>query len=211
MIGREASSMYRSETILNRFLVLVCQITLLASPSVLLAQHGGRSTGAGPTSTAAPNPVPNSDISDFNRAVALQATPDQIVQFRQLTKSTEAARKEAQVLIQLSQGAGKPDSSRYAELNDAIDDARSNNQLFMRSLSASQQSGLKPQTKKLIKADADISKESKALAHELERSEVDNKKIAGVVERLDSALSGFQSEQISIGKEMGIQSGEHTQ
>ena|SRR5271163_3889322 len=200
-----------SGTILNRFSLLICQITLLASPSMLLAQHGGRGTTAGPTSTTAPNPTPNSDISDFNRAVALQASPDQITEFRQLTKSTDAARKDAQSLIQLSQNASKPDSSRYAELNDAVDEARNTNQQFMKSLSASQQSALKPQTKKLAKADADVSKQSKVLAHELGRSEVDNKKIADVVEKLDNALTGFQTEQIDIGKEMGIPSEEHRQ
>src|ERR1700677_1546628 len=200
-----------SVTILNRYKLLVCQITLLACPSMLVAQHGGRGTTAGPTSATAPNPTPNSDISDFNRAVALQASPDQITQFRQLTKSTDAARKDTQSLIQLSQNASKPDSSRYADLNYAVDEARKSDQQFMRSLSASQQSGLKPQTKKLAKADADLSKESKALAHELGRSEIDNQKIAGVVEKLDNALTGFQADQIDIGKEMGIPSEAHPQ
>jgi hypothetical protein len=178
---------------------------------MLLAQRGNHGTGAGPTSPAAPNPAPNSDISDFNRAVALQATPDQIAQFQRLTKSTEIARKDAQTLIQLSQNASNSDSSRYTELNDAVDEARSSNLQFMRGLSASQQSGLKPQTKKLAKADADIFKQSKSLAHESEQRPIDTKKIAGLVEKLDNALSAFQSDQIDMGKEMGIQSEEHSQ
>jgi hypothetical protein len=196
---------------LNRFSKLSCQVVLLVCPSMLVAQRGGRGTGAGSTSAAPSNPAPNSDISDFNRAVALQATPEQIIRFQQIVKSTETARKEARNLIQLSQNASKPDSSRYANLNDAVDEARSGNQHFMRSLSASQQSGLKPQTKKLAKADADLSKQSKALAYELSRSAIDNKKVASVAEKLDNALGGFQAEQIDIGKEMGIQSDQHTQ
>ncbi len=197
---------------MNRFLLLSCQVVLLVCPPMLLAQRGGHGTSAGNPSIGAPNPTPNnSDINDFNRAVALQATPEQTAWFRQLTKSTEAARKEAQSLIQLSQNASKPDSSRYADLNDAVDEARSNNQQFMRTFSASQQSGLKPQTKKLTKADVDVSKQSKALAHELERSAIDNTRIASVVEKLDKALTGFQAVQIGIGKEMGIQSEEHPQ
>ena len=196
---------------MNRFSLVLCQITLLACPSMLLAQRGNHGTGAGPTTPAPSNPTPNSDISDFNRAVALQATPDQIAQFQRLKKSTQAARKDAQSLIQLPQNASKPDSSRYADLNDTIDEARTNNLQFMRSLSTSQQSGLKTQTKKLAKADADISKQSKALTQESERRPIDNKKISGLVEKLDNALSTFQSEQTDIGKEMGIQSEEHTQ
>jgi hypothetical protein len=43
-------------------------------------------------STGASNPAAsNSDMNDFNRAIALQATPQQIAQFQQLTKSTAAA------------------------------------------------------------------------------------------------------------------------
>jgi hypothetical protein len=178
---------------------------------MLLAQRGGRGTTAGPNSTAAPNPAPSSDISDFNRAVALQADPDQITEFRQLTKSADAARKDAQSLILLSQNESKLNSSGYADLNDAVDEARNNNQQFVRSLSASQQSGLKTQIKKIAKADADVSKQSKLLAHELGQSEVDNKKIATVVEKLDKALTDFQVTQTEIGKEMGIPSEGHPQ
>ena len=197
---------------MNRFSVLVCQIALLVCPPVLQAQRGGHGTSAGNPSLGAPNSTPNnSDISDFNRAVALQATPEQIARFQQVTKSMEAARKEAQSLIELSQNAGKPDSSRYAELNDAVDEARSNNLQFMRTFSASQQSGLKPQTKKLTKADADLSKQSTALAHELERPAIDNTRIVSVVEKLEKALTGFQAVQFDIGKEMGIQSEVHPQ
>jgi hypothetical protein len=200
-----------SETSLNRLSVLVCEIVLVASPHTLLAQRGGHGTGAGRSPTGVSNPAPsNSDISDFNRAIALQATPEQIARFQQLTKSTEAARKEAQNLFQQAENA-KPDSSRYVGLNDAIEEAQNNNLQFVRSFSASQQSGLKPLIKKLSKADSDVSKQSKALTQELGRSNIEGKKIAGVVEKLDKALTGFRTGQLNIGKEMGIQPEEHSQ
>ncbi len=197
---------------MNRLSVLVCGIVLLMSPHPLLAQHGGHGAGAGHPSTGAPNPEPNSsDINDFNRAIALQATPDQVARFRQLMKSTEAATKEAQDLTQHAENAAKPDSSRYAGLNDAVEEARSNNLQFLRTFSASQQSGLKHLTKKLSKADSNVSRQSKALAKELERSEINGKKITTVVQELDKALTGFQTEQLDIGKEMGIQPAEISQ
>jgi hypothetical protein len=127
-----------------------------------------------------------------------------------LTKSTEAARKEAQNLIQQAENAN-PDSSRYVGLNDAIEEAQSNNLQFVRSFSASQRSGLKPLIKKLSKAESDVSKQSKALTQELGRSNIEGKKIASVVEKLDKALTGFEIEQLDIGKEMGIQPEEHSQ
>ena len=194
---------------MNRSLVLLCQIVLLMCPSTLLAQRGGHS--AGRPSTGASNPTLNtSDMNDFNRAIALQATPNQIAQFQQLNKSTEAASKQAQNLIQPLKNAIAPNSSRYTDLSDALDEAQTNIQRFVGSFSSAQQSGLKPQIKKLSKADSDLSKQSKALAQELERSQIDDKKLAAVAEKLDKSLTGFRTELIDLGKEMGIQPEEHS-
>ena len=195
---------------MNRSLVLLCQIVLLMCPSTLLAQRGGHS--AGRPSTGASNPTPNtSDMTDFNRAIALQATPDQIAQFQQLNKSTEAASKQAQNLDPASlKMQRRPNSSRYTDLSDAVDEAQTNIQHFVGSFSTAQQSGLKPQIKKLSKADSDVSKQSKALAQELERSQIDDKKLAAVTEKLDKSLTGFRTELVDLGKEMGIQPEEHS-
>jgi hypothetical protein len=198
-----------SGTILNRSLVLLCQIVLLACPSTLLAQRGGHN--ASRPSTGASNPTPNtSDMNDFNRAIALQATPDQVAQFQQLNKSTEAASKQAQNLIQAPNNASTPNSSRYTDLSDVVDEAQTNIQRFVGSFSAVQQSGLKPLIKKLSKADLDVSKQSKALAQELERSQINDKKLLAVTAKLDKALTGFRMELADIGKEMGIQPEEHS-
>ena len=189
--------------------MLLCQIVLLTCSSTLLAQRGGHSGGR--PSTGASNPTPNnSDMTDFNRAIALQATPDQIAQFQQLNRSTEAASKQAQNLIQARNDASTPNSSRYTDLSDALDEAQTNIRRFVGSFSAAQQSGLKPQINKLSKADSDVSKQSKALAQELERSQIDDKKLAAVTEKLDKALTGFRTVLIDIGKEMGIQPEEHS-
>jgi len=58
--------------------------------------------------------------------------------------------------------------------------------------------------KKLSKADVDIGKDSEAL-QKLGGSESNGKKVSALVQRLDKALTDFQSEQIDIGKQMGIQ------
>jgi hypothetical protein len=195
---------------LNRSSVPLCAILLLLTGPTLLAQHGGHGTGHAPTGTS--NPTPNrNDMSDFNRAIALQATPDQIARFQQLTKSTEAARKEAQNLIRPAEDANRPDSSRYAGLNDTVEEAQSNNRQFVGSFSLSQQSELKPLIKKLRKAELDLSKQSKTLAQELEQSKIDGSRIANVVEKLNEALVGLQTALLDIGKEMGIQPQEDPQ
>jgi hypothetical protein len=180
-------------------------MVFLTYPYTLLAQRTGRGTGAARqsngTSTAAPS---NGDMSDFSRAIALQATPDQLARFPQLTKSTDAARKEAQILIQRAESSSKVGSSSYAQLSDAVDDARSTNLQFVNTFSASQQSGLKPLIKKLSKIDVNISKQSKDLGQKFEQSEINGKKVSTMVQKLDKALTDFQTEQINIGKQMGV-------
>jgi len=204
------------ETFVNRLSSLICrivflEIVLLMSPSALLAQRGGRGAGAGAgrPPTGAANTTPN-EVKDFDRAIALQATPDQVARFQQLTKSTEAARRDARDLLEHADST-KPESARYAQLNDAVGEAQSDNRKFVSSFSTPQQSGLKPLTKKLGKVDSDISKQSKAISQELGRSGLDAKKMAAVVEKLDKALTDFQIEQLDIGKEMGIQIQERSQ
>lgn len=191
--------------------MLVCDIILLAIPCGLLAQRAGRGAGAGRPPAGPSDPAPNSDMKDFSRAIALQATSDQAARFQQLTKSTEAARKKARDLVQLTENINKPDSSPYSDLNDKVEGARNDNRQFVGSFSTPQQSGLKPLVKKLGKADADLSKQTDALTRELGRPQINDKKIADVVGRLDKALTAFQTEQLAIGKEMGIQPEEHSQ
>lgn len=185
---------------------MIWLIVFLTCPDALLAQRVGRGTSAARPSTGTSSPTPtNSEITDFARTVALQATPDQIAWFPQLTKSTDAARKGAQSLAQHAENSSKVDSSAYAQLSDAVEDARTANLKFVSTFSASQQSGLKPLIKKLRKADVDISKNSKALNQQFERSEISGKKVSAMVQKLDRALTDFQTEQISIGNQMGIQ------
>src|ERR1700704_4915454 len=110
---------------MGRVAVLVVGAMLLLSASSLLAQHGGHGGGGGGR-RGTPGGASRTDASltDFNHALAVQATPNQTSHFPELTKSTEAARKLAQ---ELAQGSGKADSStefakRSAALKSAVDE-----------------------------------------------------------------------------------------
>jgi hypothetical protein len=175
------------------------------SPHSLLAQHRGRrSAGAARAPAGASS---TDDLKNFKRAVALQASPDQVIQFQRLTKSTQAARKSAQDLLQLAQNASKPNLVHSTNpLGSALEEAQTDNENFLRSFSAVQKSGLKDVTKKLGKANSDVTKRSKALTRDLERSRVAGQQISGIAEKLDKALSDFQARQLAIGSEMGIPS-----
>ncbi len=191
----------------NRPMVLAIGTLLLLSASTLLAQHGehgggGRrgSPGAGSADTS------DAGLADFNRALAVQATTDQISHFPQLTKSTEAARKLAQDCSGLS---GKADSAtefsrRTAALKEAVEEAQGSNQDFVKSFTKSQKAGLKELTKKLEKADSEVGKLWKDLERQLGGAKAVTEAIALTADKLEKALEEFQSQQIELGKEMGI-------
>jgi len=188
-------------------MVLAFGTLLLLSASTLLAQHGGHggggrrgSPGAGSADTS------DAGLADFNRALAVQATTDQISHFPQLTKSTEAARKLAQDCSGLS---GKADSAtefsrRTAALKEAVEEAQGSNQDFVKSFTKSQKAGLKELTKKLEKADSEVGKLWKDLERQLGGAKAVTEAIALTADKLEKALEEFQSQQIELGKEMGI-------
>jgi hypothetical protein len=190
---------------MNRLLCLVCGIVLLMNPYALLAQRrGGRGEG---TARAPVGASSTDDLKDFKRAVALQASPDQVVRFRRLAESTQIARKSAQDLLKFAENASKTDLFRSTDhLTSALEQAQTDNQNFLQSFSAVQKSELKKITKKLGKANSDVTKRSKALTWDLERSRIARQQISGVAERLDKALNVVQARQLAIGSEMGIQS-----
>jgi len=146
-------------------------------------------------------------LKDFKRAIALQASPGQIVQFRQLTESTQAARKSAQDLLKVAEKTNKSELLRSTSpLASALEEVQADNQEFLQSFSAVQKSGLKEVTKKLGKANADVTKRNKALTRNLEHSRIAGQQISGVAEKLDKALIDLQARQLAMGSEMGIQS-----
>ncbi len=187
---------------MNRLPWLVCAIVFLIGSHAMLAQHRG---GRNPTNS--PNSPSNSDdLKDFNRALALQATADQKTQFQELTRSTQAARKGTQDFLHVAESASKIDLLHLnAPLTDTMEEAQAASEKFVRSFSEAQKSGLKVITKKLGKARAEITTQSKALNQRLGQSKLDGKQIAAIAEKLDKALGDFQTAQTALGAEMGIQ------
>jgi hypothetical protein len=191
----------------NRLAVLTIGTLLLLSPASLLAQYGGHGgggrrgtpgTGSGDTSEAG--------LADFNHALAVQATSDQVSHFPGLTKSTETARRLAQSFSGLS---GKADSAtdfsgKTAALKEAVEEAQGSNQDFVKSFTKSQKAGLKELTKKLEKADSEVTKQWKYLEKQLGGAKAVNEGMVGTADKLEKALEEFQSQQIGLGKEMGI-------
>ena len=65
---------------------------------------------------------------------------------------------------------------------------------------------MKNLTKKLTKSDSAVSKDAKAISQQLEHRTPDSARLAGTATNLEKALALFQSDQLNLGKEMGIHS-----
>ncbi len=184
-------------------------ITLfLLFPLAVLGQHGGRhgaSTGTSGGTTAQPE---DSDVATFKHAIAVQANEEQIGQFRLMMKSTEAARQQARDLQQLGSNANNSESltTKATGLQDSVEEAQRENRAFRQSLSDSQEAGLKKLTKKLTKSDSAVTKDAKTISKQLEQRSLNSGRLVGSAANLEKALALFQSDQLNLGKEMGIQS-----
>jgi hypothetical protein len=176
-------------------------------PLAVLAQHGGRHGTSTGTSGGAAAPTDDPDMATFKHAVAVQATEIQIGQFRLMIKSTEDARKQAHDLQHLgSRGSNSENlTSKATGLQNSIEEAQSENRAFRRSLSDSQEAGLKDLTKKLTKSDSAVSKGVKAISQQLDQSTLNSLRLVSAAANLEKSLAVFQSDQLNLGKEMGIQ------
>ena len=208
VVTADYSPLLRRRMHVNRLTVLSLGMVLLSCSHDALGQHGGHGGGRrGTPGGTASSGTSDTSLQDFNQALAVQATPDQVSQFQALAKSTEAARKQAQDLLQLAEKATNPAdfSQQTAALKDAVEDAQGGNKYFVKSFSKSQKSGLKELTKKLEKVDSEVAKQKKALDQQLGRPKREGEAIASAAGKLEKALAEFQTQQLSLGKEMGIQ------
>ena len=190
---------------MKRTLLLVLGIVVLISQSAIAQyggggghRHGGDSSPSGPTAD-----TKNGDLKGFERAVALQATPDQISQFQRLTASTQVARKRAQELLELSAKGNKLNwiNSTYP-LTNGLEETQESDK-FLGSFSKEQEDGLKKLAKKLRKSDSEVGSQSKTLSQDVERQSDEH--IIAALQKLEKALADFQSQQLAIAAEMGIQ------
>jgi hypothetical protein len=190
----------------NRMVVLAVAIPLLVGVPDLLAQHGGHGGGGGRRGTpdAAGDPS-DASLTDFNRALAVQATPDQASHFPDLIRITENARKLAQALSGEKADSATDFARQSAALKDAVEEAQGGNQDYVKSFTKSQKAGLKELTKKLEKADSEVTKQWKELEKQMGGAKANSEDIASSADRLEKALEEFQSQQIILGKEMGMQ------
>jgi len=179
----------------------------LATPLLLVstlgvAQHHGGHGGMGPAGgLSRPDGVDEKDtLKDFHQALAVQATSQQISEFQEAVKSTNALKDEVEAW---GHSAGGPARNGIASVDQAVAKARDANKSFQGGFSETQRSGLKDTTKKLEKADSDLAQSVKRL-DQATQSEAPNADMAASADSLNKAITDFSSVQLALGREMGI-------
>lgn len=179
---------------------------VFACPNAATAQrHGGGSTsgGYGLAGISRPDGVSTKDdLKDFHDAMAVQATGPQITEYAALVKSTEAAKGALQGLLQQS-GDAAEFTRRDGVLNQALAKVRGDNKKFVDELSAEQKSGLREFTKRLAKAESDLALEASRQDQATQVSKAGSE-VATHAQTLDKALADFSTQQLALGREMGI-------
>lgn len=189
--------------------VSITGIALLTTPGAMLGQRTGHNSRPlicvhdcrDPTDT-----TPDDDLKDFNRTMAVQATPEQSKAFTVLVQDVQAASARLQAFRGLLQkGTASPAlSDPEAILAQAIAKVRTGTQTFVASFSAAQKSGLKDLTKKVEEADSGVAMQIGMLDEIVQPKKAVSENIADSAAILDKALASYQKEQLTLGREMGI-------
>jgi hypothetical protein len=176
---------------------------LLLSAGDLVAQRGGGGGiggGAPVAGTNRPGGVDEKDdLRGFHRAMAVQATSEQIAQFRAVMKKTETASREFDELVK----ADSEVSARVPAVRMAIESARTDTGKFVSGLSEAQKTGLKEIAAKLMKSESELGEQAKILDSSGDARE-ESARIAGRADGLRKALANFRNEQDGLAVEMGI-------
>ena len=140
---------------------------LLLSGVDSLAQRGGGGGiggGAPVAGIGRPGGVDEKDdLRGFHRAMAVQATSEQIAEFRALMKKTDAASREFDELVKNSDSYV---SAHITAVRMAIETARTDTGKFVSGFSEVQKTGLKEITAKLMKAESELGEQAKMLGFE---------------------------------------------
>ena len=176
---------------------------LLLISTLCVAQHHGGHGGMGtvPGGSSRPDGIDEKDsLKDFHQAMAVEATGQQISEFQEVVKSTNAAKDEVEAW---GHSAGGAAGNGIASLDQAVAKARDVNKSFQGGFSETQRSGLKDATKKLEKADSDLAQSVKRL-DQATQSEAPNADMAASADGLNKAITEFSNVQLALGREMGI-------
>ena len=177
-------------------------------PVVGWCQQSHKPHSTNGSSEPLPNGAPDPALATFTRAIALQARPDQVGYFHSIIDSTDTALQASRELQRLGPEVSNIPTvnAKSLQLRDAIDDVDHYNRRLLVSFSKFQESELKPLTKRVRKSYKYVAKEWKNVGQLMEPGKTVPQKLMSAAANLEKALSDFRTDQIRLGREMGIQS-----
>jgi hypothetical protein len=189
---------------------------LFVSSCGLLAQRGPGSTGGGSAGGGglsggggrATGLSVKDDLKDYHLALAVQATGQQVVAYRSMMKTTDAADAELRAFMrpvaeqmstkEIGSGSGN------AAVDQATETARIAIKKFLEELSPQQKSGLKEVIKQMTKADSELAQQIKMFDLETRDTRLVGPPIAASALRVATALATFRARELDLGEEMSI-------
>lgn len=190
-----------------------CRLTAVAVAFLILSplvwgQPSHKPHSTNPPSEPLPTGTAGPELETLTRAVAIQARPDQIGYFHSLIDSTDTALQQSRALQRLGPDLNSIPTvnAKSLQLRDAIDDVDHYNQRFLVSFTKVQENELKPLTKRVRKSYKYVAKEWKRVGQLMEPESMVPGRLMTAAANLEKALSDFRTDQIRLGREMGIQS-----
>ena len=187
--------------------------TVVAVASLVLsvntwAQLSPRPHSTNPAAGPTGGDGPNAELETLTRAVAIQARPDQLEYFHSTIEGTDSALEQSRELQRLGPAANSIPivNSKSLQLRDTLDDVDHFYRRFLASFSKRQESELKPLCKRVRKSYSFVAKESKRVQQLMEPGKIVPDRLISGAANLEKALSDFRTDQIRLGREMGIQS-----
>ena len=163
-------------------------------------QHGHPPAETTPTGEVSP------ELETFGRAVAVQARPDQVGYFQKVLNASDNALHLSRDLQ--SMGAAATDTAvvnaMSLQLRDELDEAEQFNRRLLASFTKPQEMGLKPLTRQLKKSYSYVQRDARSVQQLMEPGHVVAEQLATGAANLEKALSDFRTDQIRLGRDMGI-------
>jgi hypothetical protein len=187
---------------LVRTMIAVAAIwwVLAVSVDAQAHQHGPPPAETAPTGNVSP------ELETFGRAVAVQARLDQVGYFREVLSSTDKALQLSRDLQGL--GVAASDSAvvnaQSLHLRDELDDVEHYNRRLRASFTKPQAAGLKQLNKQLDKSYSYVLRDARTVQQLMEPGHVMPEQLATGAANLEKSLSDFRTDQIRLGRDMGI-------
>jgi hypothetical protein len=165
--------------------------------------HGSKSSSE-PNTTGVATP----ELDSLGRSVAIQTRPDQVQYFQSAIESTDKALQESRQLQRLGPNARNIGlvNKMSLQLRDTLDDTEHYTGRLLASFTKVQTSELKKLTKRLEKSYSAVKHDARAVSDLMEPGKVVPEQLATGAANLEKSLSDYRSDQIRLGREMGIQS-----